>query len=67
MYGCMMVGPPGTGKTMLAKAIATESDTMFLSLSCLSLLPKSHGRLEEVVQLIQSVFERVLLLLCIRT
>ena len=53
--GLMLYGPPGCGKTLLAKAIANESGANFISVKGPELLDKYVGESERAVRL---VFER---------
>jgi ribosome biogenesis ATPase len=53
--GVMLYGPPGCGKTLLAKAIANESGANFISVKGPELLDKYVGESERSVRL---VFER---------
>jgi len=48
--GVMLFGPPGTGKTMLAKAVATESSANFIGIKGPELLSKYVGESERAIR-----------------
>lgn len=48
--GIMLFGPPGTGKTMLAKAVASESEANFISIKGPEILNKYIGESERAIR-----------------
>ncbi len=56
--GVLLEGPPGTGKTMLATAIAKSANFAFLTASCADVSNKFYGQTEKLADAIFEVAAR---------
>ncbi|MEM2039901.1 MAG: AAA family ATPase, partial [Zestosphaera sp.] len=52
--GVLLYGPPGCGKTLLAKAVATEADAYFIAINGPEIMSKYYGESE---QRLREIFE----------
>lgn len=57
--GVLLYGPPGCGKTMLAKAIATDAGCRFINLQASSLTDKWYGESQKLASAVFSLAKKL--------